>query len=1088
MYRQHSVKWVRTIPLTLIFAVCSLLLAQVDSRSAPSNGQPIRALLVTGGCCHDYPTQKNILPTGVSARAHVKWTVAHQGGKSKDAKIPLFQDPDWAKGYDVVVYNLCFARIGDKSWVRRIVQPHRNGTPAVFVHCAMHCFLDLDGPMWEKLVGVRTNSHKSKKPLLVKNKKRNHFITKPIGKDWTTPAGELYEISDVLEGTRTLATGQQVGTNDAHTSIWTRTYGPRDARVFGTTIGHHNQTMANETFLDVLTRGILWAAGETDDKLVQQADDEDRIRMNRMLAGMDDETKNLPENLALDADTEASSNDPDNYHFSRNAVDSNSNTRWAAEDKSAPQYLQINFERIQTLKSVRLKWQKPDVAYQYRIQVSTDGQSWNTVIDASDNDQAKSIHIHNFEPVDTRHLRVTYLGSETGRASIKVLGAYGVSLSTEESDFTSIIDTPDSFEHSIFARYPDVNYPACITTSAGGDLFVGVDPEGSLGHREGNGKILRVTDMDGDGKADDIRTFAKLDHPRGMVYDRGKMWVLHPPKLSLLHDRDLDGRAEERKTLVEGVSTRYLHERGWDHTVNGIRMGIDGWIYIAVGDFGLHDTEAIDGTTLNKRGGGILRIRPDGTEMEVHSWELRNIYDVAVDPFLNLYSRDNTNDGEGWNVRVSHYMQSARYGYPARYSDFAEEIFPPLGQYGGGSGAGALYLHDLRWPDRFNDYLLTADWGTYSVYSHRLEKKGPTYMPHQEQFVTIEQPTDLEIDGTGRLFISSWKNGKFKYRGENVGYIAMLTPESYVPNPPEDPEQMTSRELVRQLTAPSSEQRKLYQRALLDRDTGQKTTNELLALARDAQAERYARVAAVFTLKQMLGASANKKLLNLLDQSAIKRSVLKALTDRKGQLDNLPVDPFVDALDDSDPDVRAQALISIGRLNATQAAEQVLPLTRRSHGELPEEEPVHAQPDAGRVIPHLAVRTLVKIRARDACLNALGGPFTDGALEALSRMHDEGVVDGLIKRLKETDSTQLKKDITTELIRLYKKEAPFEGDWWSTTPNPDGPYAEPITWAASDRIEQVLHNLHDSASDEVQEHIQQELKHHAMNMDGLRSD
>ena len=48
-----------------------------------SKGKAIKALLVTGGCCHDYARQKQIITRGISARANVVWTVAHQGGISQ---------------------------------------------------------------------------------------------------------------------------------------------------------------------------------------------------------------------------------------------------------------------------------------------------------------------------------------------------------------------------------------------------------------------------------------------------------------------------------------------------------------------------------------------------------------------------------------------------------------------------------------------------------------------------------------------------------------------------------------------------------------------------------------------------------------------------------------------------------------------------------------------------------------------------------------------------------------------------------------------------------------------------------------------
>ena len=42
--------------------------------------------------------------------------------------------------------------------------------------------------------------------------------------------------------------------------MWVNQYGK--GRVFGTTVGHHNETMAEPTYLDLVTRGLLWACGK----------------------------------------------------------------------------------------------------------------------------------------------------------------------------------------------------------------------------------------------------------------------------------------------------------------------------------------------------------------------------------------------------------------------------------------------------------------------------------------------------------------------------------------------------------------------------------------------------------------------------------------------------------------------------------------------------------------------------------------------------------------------------------------------------------------------------------------------------------
>src|SRR5690242_12222006 len=87
--------------------------------------EPLRALLITGGCCHDYEAQKKILSEGISARANVTWTIIHEGtSDSKDTKFSIYNKPDWAKGFDVVVHNECSGFVTNVDWVEHIARAH----------------------------------------------------------------------------------------------------------------------------------------------------------------------------------------------------------------------------------------------------------------------------------------------------------------------------------------------------------------------------------------------------------------------------------------------------------------------------------------------------------------------------------------------------------------------------------------------------------------------------------------------------------------------------------------------------------------------------------------------------------------------------------------------------------------------------------------------------------------------------------------------------------------------------------------------------------------------------------------------------
>lgn len=236
--------------------------------------EPLKVLYITGGCCHDYQRQKEIIPAGVRQRANAEFTVVHAGGNGtryQGIENSLYQNPDWAKGYDLVIHNECFADDQDLEYVERVLKPHREGLPAVVVHCTMHTFRALKTNSFREFLGVASFGHGPQHPLDVKVVQGAHPILQGFPPDWKTGPEELYAISQVFSNTTVLATaadkkkdasGQWAATERQHALIWVNTYGK--GRVFGTTLAHNNYTFSDPVFLDLFTRGLLWACDKLD--------------------------------------------------------------------------------------------------------------------------------------------------------------------------------------------------------------------------------------------------------------------------------------------------------------------------------------------------------------------------------------------------------------------------------------------------------------------------------------------------------------------------------------------------------------------------------------------------------------------------------------------------------------------------------------------------------------------------------------------------------------------------------------------------------------------------------------------------------
>jgi Trehalose utilisation len=254
----------------LIFTVLALISVCQPAAAA----KPIRILLITGGCCHDYAHQKDILKKGIEERANVQIDQVHTDDTSTHPPLAILGHPDYAKGYDLVIHDECGSDISDQATVEGVLKPHRDGLPGVNLHCAMHSYR-IGNPndpvtpgtphgLWFEYLGLQSSAHGPQTPIAIKYTDTSSPIAKDLS-DWTTVNEEHYNNVHVFDSAHPIAHGIQSfkqgdsqKTND-FVVVWTNQYGPKKTRVFSTTIGHNNATVADPRYLDLVTRGILWA-------------------------------------------------------------------------------------------------------------------------------------------------------------------------------------------------------------------------------------------------------------------------------------------------------------------------------------------------------------------------------------------------------------------------------------------------------------------------------------------------------------------------------------------------------------------------------------------------------------------------------------------------------------------------------------------------------------------------------------------------------------------------------------------------------------------------------------------------------------
>lgn len=245
--------------------------------------KPIKVLIVSGGCCHNYPAQRAILEAGLKARIPAEVTHVFYdpkpGEKATRPALPIYGNPRYADGYDVVVHNECAADEDSAAIVDTVLAPHRAGMPGVNLHCAMHSFRSGNwkqavnagdaNARWFEYTGIQSTGHGPQSPVHLVASTAGHPVAQGF-QPFATANEELYNnltqfnVTPVLTGTQPEAKAEAERALRFNVA-WTHRYGPRKARVFSTTLAHNEAGMADPRYLDLVARGLLWATGHLRD-------------------------------------------------------------------------------------------------------------------------------------------------------------------------------------------------------------------------------------------------------------------------------------------------------------------------------------------------------------------------------------------------------------------------------------------------------------------------------------------------------------------------------------------------------------------------------------------------------------------------------------------------------------------------------------------------------------------------------------------------------------------------------------------------------------------------------------------------------
>lgn len=197
-------------------------------------------------------------------------------------------------------------------------------------------------------------------------------------------------------------------------------------------------------------------------------------------------------------------------------------------------------------------------------------------------------------------------------------------VAAEESQKHLVV--PEGFRVELFASEPQIGKPICMSWDERGRLWIAetvdypneLQPEGS-----GRDRIRICEDTDGDGKADKFTLFAeKLSIPTSLLFSAGGVIVHQAPQTLFLQDTNGDDKADVRKVLFDGWSTRDTHAGP-----SNLVYGLDNWIWGMVGYSGFRGTVGGEQLAFSQ---GFYRFRPDGSKLEFVRSTNNNTWGIGV--------------------------------------------------------------------------------------------------------------------------------------------------------------------------------------------------------------------------------------------------------------------------------------------------------------------------------------------------------------------------------------------------------------------------------------------------------------------------
>ncbi len=317
------------------------------------------------------------------------------------------------------------------------------------------------------------------------------------------------------------------------------------------------------------------------------------------------------------------------------------------------------------------------------------------------------------------------------------------------------MEVAEGMKVNLFAdeeKFPELENPCQMAWDTRGRLWVAVWPTYPHWepHQPMNDKLVIFEDTDGDGRADECKTFAgDLHNPTGFEFWNGGVLLAQTPDLLFLKDTDGDDVADVRERLLHGLSSADTH-----HSANSFVLGPGGALYFQEGTFHQSQVESIYGPVRNHNG-AVWRFEPRTFRVERYApYNFANPHGHVFDRWGQDFVTDGTGNQNYFALGFSGFIP-----HPDKHQSYFTYF-----QQRSRPAAATEILSSRHFPPEHQGNLLIADVIQFQgILNYRFVDSGSGFGAQEAEPIVRSphptfRPTDIEMGPDGAIYFLDWTN------------------------------------------------------------------------------------------------------------------------------------------------------------------------------------------------------------------------------------------------------------------------------------------------------------------------------------------